>query len=302
MQLKDLNAFMNIADAGNLHVAADQMGVTQPALSKLVRRLETSLDVCLFERTARGVVLTEFGKVLYRRSKALQEQTDDARTEIADLKAGLSGQLRLGTVPTFIDSAAAPVLADLLSDDEPMRFFVEVQLSSRLLPDLRAGQLDMAIASIPAQVPDDLSYLPLWQQKTHVVARKGHWMQRHPFTLEDLSRQKWILPPTNVILRTWIDSMFASAGLEPPKVFVEMDASPAAFATLVRKSDILTAMTVDSLNSPMGTGLSILGAPAGSWSTHLGLFWRRTAYFSRLMERCRDGIIESVAERQRQKT
>ncbi len=297
MQLKDLNAFMGIAEAGNLHTAAELMGVSQPALSKLVRRLETALDVRLFERTSRGVALTEFGKVLYRRSKSLQEHAEDARTEIADLKAGRSGQLRLGAVPTIIDSAASPLLARLLDTSDPIRFVVEVQLSSRLIHDLQAGQLDMAIASIPAQVPSDLSYLPLWQQKTHVVARDGHWMLRQPFTLEDLSRQKWLLPPANIVLRTWVDTMFASAGLASPKVFVEMDASPAAFATLVRKSDILTVMTVDSLNSPMAAGLAILGAPAASWSTHLGLFWRRTAYFSHLMERCRDSILETARQR-----
>lgn len=297
MQLKDLNAFMHIAELGNLHAAAEAVGVSQPALTKLVRRLETSLDVRLLERTSRGVALTEFGKVLHRRSKALQQNADDTLSEIADLKAGRSGQLRLGAVPTVIDVAVAPVLAELVESAEPMGFFVEVQLSSRLLPDLQAGLLDFAIASIPLQVPEDLSFLPLWQQQTHVVARKGHWTLRRRFTLEDLAAQKWMLPPGNIILRTWVESMFTSAGLPSPKVWVEVDASPAAFGTLVRNSDLLTAMTVDSLNSPMGGGLAPLGAPAGSWSTHLGLFWRRTAYFSKPMERCRERILASARNR-----
>ena len=55
MHSKDLQAFKKIAEAGNLHVAAQALGVTQPSLTKLARRLETSLDVRLLERTARGV-------------------------------------------------------------------------------------------------------------------------------------------------------------------------------------------------------------------------------------------------------
>ncbi|MCJ0763372.1 LysR family transcriptional regulator [Variovorax sp. CYS-02] len=288
---------MKIAEAGNLHVAAAALGVTQPALTKLVRRLETSLDVRLLERTARGVALTEFGRVLYARSKTLQQVADDTLTEIGDMKSGRSGQLRLGAVPTAVDTAVAPVLKNLLTAHDPIRFFVTVQLSSRLLQDLQAGLLDFAIASIPAQVPDELCFLPLWQQQTHVVSRKGHWLQRRPFTLEDLSQQPWLLPPANIVLRTWVDSMFTSAGLAPPKVFVEADASPAALATLVRTSDVLTAMSIDTLNTPMGSGLAVLAPPAGAWTTHLGLFWRRSAYFSRLMERCRDSLLAAVDQR-----
>jgi DNA-binding transcriptional LysR family regulator len=294
MQLKDLNAFMHIAELGSLHAAAEAVGMSQPALSKLVRRLETSLDVRLLERTTRGVALTEFGRVLHRRSKELQQSANDTRSEIADMKAGRSGRLRLGAVPTVVDAVVAPVLGELVESKDPIAFFTEVQLSSRLLHDLQAGQLDFAIASIPAQVPDGLSFVPLWQQQTHVVARKGHWMLRRRFTLQDLARQQWMLPPGNIILRTWVETMFTSADLAPPKVWVETDASPAAFATLVRKSDIVTAMTIDSLHSPMGTGLAPLGPPAASWSTHMGLFWRRTAYFSKPMERCRERILASA--------
>jgi DNA-binding transcriptional LysR family regulator len=285
---------VKIAEAGNLHVAAEILGVTQPALTKLIRRLETSLDVHLLERTPRGVTLTEFGHVLYARSKTLQQVTDDALTEISDMKSGRSGQLRLGAVPTTVDTAVAPVLAHLLGGRDPIRFSVVVQLSSRLLQDLQAGLLDFAIASIPTQVPDELCFLSLWQQQTQVVSRKGHWLQRRPFTLEDLARQPWLLPPASIVLRTWADSMFTSAGIAPPKVFVEVDASPAAFATLVRSSDVLTVMSVDTLRTPTGSGLAALPLPAGAWATHLGLFWRRSAYFSKLMERCRDSLLAVV--------
>lgn len=297
MHSRDLQAFTKIAEAGSLHIAAETLGVTQPALTKLVRRLETSLDVRLLERTPRGVALTEFGRVLYARSKTLQQVADDTLTEIRDMKSGRSGQLRLGVVPTAVDTAVTPVLANLLSDRDPIRFSVTMQLSSRLLHDLQAGLLDFAIASIPEQVPEELCFQSLWQQKTQVVSRKGHWLQRRPFSLEDLAQQPWLLPPADIVLRTWVDSMFASAGLTLPKVFVEADASPAAFATLVRNSDMLTAMSIDTLSTPVGSGLAALPAPAGTWATHLGLFWRRSAYFSRLMERCRDSLLTAVQRR-----
>lgn len=297
MHFRDLHAFVKVAEAGNLHLAAEALGVTQPALTKLVRRLETSLGVQLLERSARGVTLTEFGRVLYARSKTLQQVTEDTLTEINDMKSGRSGQLRLGAVPTSVDTAVAPVLAHLLAGNDPIRFSVTVQLSSRLLQDLQAGLLDFAIASIPTQVPDELCFISLWQQQTQVVSRESHWLQRRPFTLEELAQQSWLLPPENIVLRTWADSMFTSVGIAPPKVFVEVDASPTAFATLVRGSDVLTVMSIDTLRTPIGFGLAALPLPAGAWATHLGLFWRRSAYFSKIMERCRDSLLAVVQRR-----
>ena len=297
MQSRDLQAFVKIADTGNLHVAAEALGVTQPALTKLVRRLETSLDVHLLERTPRGVTLTAFGRVLYARAKTLQQVADDTLTEIGDMKSGRSGQLRLGVVPSAVDTAVTPVLTQLVAGQDPIRFSVTVQLSSRLLQDLQAGLLDFAIASMPAPVPDELCCLSLWQQQTQVVSRKGHWLQRQDFTLEDLAQQPWLLPPASIVLRTWVESMFTSAGIAPPKVCVEADASPAAFATLVRHSDVLTPMSIDTLRTPAGSGLAALPAPAGAWATHLGLFWRRSAYFSKLMERYRNSLLAVVQKR-----
>ena len=71
MQLKDLQAFQTIAEMGNLHHAAHALGVTQPALTKTVQRLETALGVRLLERTARGVALTSIGRTLVARSRTL---------------------------------------------------------------------------------------------------------------------------------------------------------------------------------------------------------------------------------------
>ncbi|MES2532882.1 MAG: LysR family transcriptional regulator, partial [Pseudomonadota bacterium] len=126
MQIKDVSAFVKAAEAGNLHVAAERIGITQPALTKSIRRLETALEVQLFERTARGVALTPIGAVLYERSHTLELLVGDIRTEIADLKAGGGGLVRIGAVPAVVESAVAPMLARCMEDDGAMRFDIQV--------------------------------------------------------------------------------------------------------------------------------------------------------------------------------
>ena len=297
MQLRDLLTFATIADHGNLHAAADALGVSQPALTKTVRRLETSLGVRLLERRPHGVALTEFGQTLRKRAALLQQVGHDVRAEIDDMKLGHSGRLRVGVVPAVLEAAIAPALARFLGGGRAVNFNVSVQLSGVLLRELRAGQLDLVVAAVPAEVPDDLAWRPLWKQQTHVVARRGHRLARGPFTLTDLARQRWLLPPADTRLRGWVEAMFVDAGIDRPSIFVETDATPAMFAALVRRTELVTVLTEDMLRSASGAGLVALPSPAASWTTPLGLFWRRAAYFSRLMDECRAAMEEIAAQR-----
>ncbi|MDA7416385.1 LysR family transcriptional regulator [Xenophilus arseniciresistens] len=300
MQLKDLESFRVVAELGNLHSAADLLGVTQPALSKAVQRLEGSLGVRLFERTPRGVALTTIGRALYAKQLALARMVRDIRNEVRDLKTGESGELRIGTVPAVVESVVTPVLASFLGSARQIRFHAQVQLSGVLLHQLETGALDFAIAAVQAQTPAALSCLLLGEQQSFVVARKGHPLHRRAFTVEDMAAQPWVLPPANIALRAWVESMFAQAGIEMPAAFLQTDASPAVFASLVRGSNLLTVMTADSLSAGTGTGLAPLAAPAPVWTLQIGLFWRRNAYFSSPMEAFRDKVAEVFRARDAQ--
>ncbi len=297
MQIKDVHAFLQAADAGSLHAGAQVLGISQPALTKAVRRLETALGVQLFERTARGVALTAVGKAFYARGRALDGLVDDIRMEIADHRAGDAGLIRLGVVPAVVESVVAPTLAHLLDGPDPLRFDMHVQLSSALLRDLRAGQLDMAIAAMPNEPHPDLNFSVLGSTVASVVVRKGHALTRRAFTLQDLARQKWLLPPQDLALTQWVVSMFREAGLEGPGICVQHDATPAVFSPLVRSTSLLTVMTDEMLASSLGVGLVRLPAPAATWDLKLALFWRRKASFSKPMQRCRTELAAAFARR-----
>lgn len=146
------------------------------------------------------------------------------------------------------------------------------------------------MAAIPAVLPADLSVTPLAALRSSVVAREGHAMLGRRFTLAELARQKWLLPPSDILLRQWVAAMFVDNGLLAPEVSVQADASPAIFAALVRSTDLLTVMTHAMLHSSMGAGLAPLPAPARTWEIQLGLFWRRKGFFSGAMTQCRDQL------------
>lgn len=297
MQLKDLQAFQTIAEMGNLHHAANALGVTQPALSKTVQRLETSLSVRLLERTARGVALTSIGRTLYARSLTLGQLVDDIQTEIHDLKVGQTGELRVGAVPALIDSVVSPALSHFLDQGDSVRFQVCIKLSGALLRDLSNGHLDLAIAAMQDRIAPELNYTVLGEQRSFIVARRDHPLLQRPFSLADLACQRWLLPPADIALRSWIDGLFREHATALPDVFVETDTSPLVFASVVARTDLLTVLTTDSLHSPLAEGLTMLPPPASQWSIPIGLFWRRNAYFSSLMKHCRQQLTQAFGQR-----
>lgn len=298
MQIKDLQWFVAAVERSSLHAAAETLGVSQPALSKSVRRLEAELGVRLLERTARGVAPTVIGKALFQRAQALGHWVHDTETLVRDLKTGQSGELRVGVVPALVESVLTPVLASFLEEGAKVRFQTSVQLSGVLLQQLEAGALDLAIAAIdPDRTAPSLNCVRLGAQHSYIVARKEHALHRRRFTVADLAAQPWVLPPTNVTLRTWVDELFARAGAQAAPAFVYTDATPAVFAKLVRRTALLTVMTADSLASAQGTGLAPLGEPAPSWALQMGLFWRRSAYFSAQMTTFRSRVVEAFNAR-----
>src|SRR2546421_5550633 len=100
LELRDIEYFGVVAQHGNMRRAAEALGLTPPALSKSLRRLETSMEAKLVERTGRGVRLTPFGAALAAQSVRLRLTLADITREASDLNKGRAGHLRIGAGPT----------------------------------------------------------------------------------------------------------------------------------------------------------------------------------------------------------
>lgn len=116
MELRDLEYFAVIAEHGHLGRAADALRLSQPALSKSLRRLEQLLDVKLVNRTAKGVELTPEGSMLLLRVRELRLSLQSVAREIADMSQGRAGHLRVGVAPFVSEELLSNAFAVLLKD------------------------------------------------------------------------------------------------------------------------------------------------------------------------------------------
>lgn len=289
--LRDVAYYLRVAQLGHVGRSAESLGLTQPAVTKAIARLERELGLRLFERTAHGVVPTAAGDAFRVRAERIHAEYEDAMTMAGDLRAGLAGRLRVGASGVAADTYVTPALAQLLDRRPRMRVELTIRLSTELLAALRAGALDVAVAPDPGVSEPDLVPVPVGADEMVVVAAQRHPLFRRARpTLADLAHERWILPREPLALRRRFADVFARAGLPGPEAAVEVDVgSPQALA-LAASTHLLTLAAVP--RRPRGWGVAVrpIEIPELAVTRRFCAFVRRDGHRSPLLE----GFLEAV--------
>lgn len=297
MRTDDLRYFVAVATEGHVGRAAQRLGVTQPALTKGVQRLEASLGLQLFERTSRGMSLTTVGSVFFERAKHLCLGLDEAVQEAEDLHLGAIGTIRVGVSPPFADNLVSEAFARLLKQRPGAKIRVSISLNDNLLHSLRLGDLDISVNALDDTEPDDLHYQVLFDDELCVVLREHHpLLQRQSLGLADLASWQWALPATQVLARRRIEARFAENGLPPLDVAFQTDTSMTLAPSVLRRTDLLGLMPRQSLRSAVGQGLVALDLRNAVWPRRIGVISRRGAYLSPLVQRYIEVLTERAQE------
>lgn len=243
--------------------AAEAMGLTQPAATRLLRQAEDTLGAHLFERQARGMEPTAAGEVVIRYARQLLVDFGVAREQLAALGAGLAGHLRIGSVPGALPQLLAPVLADYKRRHPRVAVSVLVETSDAMLERLRGGEVDLVLGRpLESLFGDDLDSRLLLEEPQVVVVRDGHpLLARKRLALADLLAWPWVLQPPGSPQRTRLETALAEAGLAVQLDMIET-ASTVATTALLAASDRLAIMPA-SLAAHYGglAGLKVLKVP-----------------------------------------
>ena len=172
IDLRDLRYFEAIAELGHIGRAAERLHLTQPALTRCVRRLEDMFGADLFERVGRGIRLTAAGEALLVRARRLHVAADEAAREMVDFAHGASGHVRIGLVPTAAQFLLPPVCRALLAETPDVSLKTVIGQGDVLMPALKSGELDLVI-SFGAPVDDhpfalafpSIGILPCWHSR-----------------------------------------------------------------------------------------------------------------------------------------
>jgi DNA-binding transcriptional LysR family regulator len=145
MELRDIEYFEEIAEQRHLGRAAERLRLSQPALSKSLRRLEEAMQVKLFDRNAKGLELTAEGSLLLAGARDLRLSLRNVAREVSELSEGRAGYLRIGVGPTIPTRLISSSLAKLLIDAPRIAARVTISDADEIIPALRKGELDLNI-------------------------------------------------------------------------------------------------------------------------------------------------------------
>lgn len=257
LKTHQLALLVHLDEERRLARAAAAAGLTQPAASKLLRQIEETLDVKLFERHARGMAPTCYGEILVRHARLALSELGLAHEEVAALKAGRSGTAAVGTV---IDPGTnlVPISIAKVKQSRPgMLVHVESDTSRQLVQRLLQGHLDVVIGRLlDAEVAGELDYESLATDEPHsVIASARHPLAgREQLRLEDLIGQPWILPPIGSLIRERLARMFLKENLPQPANIVEAASLPVITA-LLEQSDMIVVLPEDTVRSYCKAGI-----------------------------------------------
>nr|WP_314426117.1 LysR family transcriptional regulator [uncultured Erwinia sp.] len=245
MNNRELGYFMEAARIMNLGQASQNLNITQPALSKSIARLEKDLNIKLFKRSGRGLVLTEAGDILYQRGLMLQSSWDDVAKTMAELSNGRRGVVRVGSAGSATQFLLPEVCKRLQQAAPNVKLEIQIGMNDVLFSLLDKHELDIIIGPLVGY-NKPVVQLPVTTDRVVVAASRSHPLANGPASLRELSRYGWILPAKTVSMRQWLERIFYENHCAAPDVKIEIS-SLAAVPGLIASSGLLSFISENSL-------------------------------------------------------
>jgi len=214
MEIRQLRAFIAIAELGTFTAGALRVHVTQAAISMQIRQLENELGARLFIRAPRRVMLTEAGEQLLQRARHIIRDHDAAVDELAELAGAERGRLRIGSASAMVTTDVLPkLLKEVRKKHARAEITVTSGTSETLAQQILSGEIDVAFVSLPVEARG-INTERLTQDQLVAVASPRHRLAKQKtISAYTLAGEKLILGERGGNTRRLIDLFFAQAGV-----------------------------------------------------------------------------------------
>jgi DNA-binding transcriptional LysR family regulator len=274
MDIQQLRHFVAIVESGSLVRAAERCGITQSGLTRSLQTLEASLELPLFERRRKGVILSEFGQELLPRARAILNERDRAIQELRATRRLERGQLRIGIMPSFNYALAPDWAAAFLAASEGVDLSIVTGTHDELADKLESAALHCALVLALEPRQRELAYQPLFAAETGVFAAKDHPLAKsRKLKPEALLKYPWALTESTALRRAF-EEFFREQTGEIPRVRLTT-ASISMLIQSLQRSNLLCVLPRDMLHSPVvQDSLRCLDVPAPAGRAHAWLVTR----------------------------
>lgn len=296
MEIRQLKAFLAIAEAKTFTAGARRVNVTQAAISMQIRQLEEEVGLQLFTRTPRRVIMTEAGEYLLNRARKILREHDTALAEIAEVAGAEHGRLRIGSASAEFASQQLPKILQNLRTKYPHGdLSVSAGTSQTLVDKIMHGEIDIAFVSLPvdnSSITTDL----LFSDEIVAIAHPSHPNAKEKFiSAAALAGEKLILGERGGNTRRMIDDFFHAANVRP-NISMELSRQEAINQMVENNLGVGTAgakTIADEIREGRLISWMIEGAEI-NWE--LGLARLRGGYYSPIAKEfvslCKESFVE----------
>lgn len=292
----DVIYFIEVARCQGIGRAAEALGLSQPALSKAIARLERQCGTPLFRRLPRGTELTDAGKALYDRACVAAFNLDDGLQAARDIGGGHAGLLRVGMTPAtslFVLEALFP----RLRRERPAAVLkLTTAFGDELFIRLQQQELSFAVGPMPASLPAEVKGEVLYTEGFSLAFGPDHPLAtKSDLTASDLAGLEVAASGPDEAARQMAEKTLRAMGLRPARVVVEADTLDALMYATVT-SQLVTLIPTSTSSSHLPTGLLTRPLPTSVLQREIAIF-TANRYASPLAERAIQLLREHSLQR-----
>ena len=212
--LRQVRAFVALADTQSFTRAAEMLFLTQSAVSHSIRTLEQQLEVELVERSGKRISLTQDGVVFLRRCRAIINELEQATQEIESLKRWGQGRIRLGATHTLCQYLLPAVLREFRDCFPRCEIHIESGDTSHLLGLLEDAKLDLVLG-IGSRTPAWATFSPVFEDElVFVVSAQHPWANKSEISLDEVAQESFLIYAKNSETYHLIRNHFSSLGVK----------------------------------------------------------------------------------------
>jgi len=254
LRMRQIALMLAIDERQTLRAAAAQLGLSQPAATKMLHELEDALGQPLFERVGRQLQRNAAGDRVFDYFRAMRGSMEALNRELGELRQGSAGRLVVGSIMAASPGRLTRALLDLKQQLPLLEMEVAVDTSDRLLNQLQEGVLEVVVGRMAPATAAECLFRPIDDESLAFIVRIDHPLLALPqVRFADLQHYGWVLQPPGSPMRALLEQEFREHSTPLPRGLIETG-SILTTINLVRSSDMLGVIpqTVGALNDAYG--------------------------------------------------
>lgn len=277
LDIKHLQYFLEVAKYKSFSRAADQLFITQPTISKMIKNLEEELGIILFKRSRKQLILTDAGKVILEQAKQIDQAFHNLGTQIDQLSGLQRGHIRIGLPPIF-DAKRLLKIIGLFHEQHPGITFQLVENGSKKIEEaVETNLLDLGVVVLPTN-NETFDYFPFIEEDLKLIIPTSHrFAYREQVELEELAEESFILFNKDFVLNDRILLSCNNAGFHPTVI---SESTQQVFIEQMVANKLGIALLPESVCRHLPKNIRSIEVinPKIRWK--LAVIWRKNQYLS----------------------